>query len=75
MPHSGDIVVERLTGRRAIVIEAGDAEITCRFDDGRLEDRKAFEVEPAFSLPGWSLLSAMWASVTGRRDGRGQPPA
>ena len=74
MPQSGDIVVERLTGRRAMVIEASDAEITCRFDDGRLEDRKAFEVEPPPSLLG-SLLSAMWASVTGRgRDDR-QPPA
>ena len=40
----GEIVVERLTGTRVIVISATDDEITVRFPDGRLQDRYAFEV-------------------------------
>ena len=38
-PHRGDIVVERLTGKRAIVIQVQGEQVTCRFGDGRLEDR------------------------------------
>ena len=50
MPQRGDIVVERLTGKRAIVIQVNGEELTCRFADGRLEDRFVFEVEPALSF-------------------------
>jgi len=51
MPQRGEIVVERLTGNRAMVIEVvSPEEITCRFADGRLEDRFTFEVEPLLSL-------------------------
>ena len=59
-PQRGDIVVERLTGKRAIVINiAGPDEVTCRFGDGRLEDRFVFELERSSSPLGWlaSLLS------------------
>ena len=43
----GDIVVERLTGTRVIVISARPAadDVTVRFPDGRLEDRYTFELE------------------------------
>jgi hypothetical protein len=62
MPERGDIVVERLTGRRAIVIQVTSAEeVTCRFGDGRLEDRFAFELEPA--LPLFASLLAFMASL------------
>ena len=45
MLERGDIVVERLTGKRAIVIRvASPEEVTCRFADGRLEERFAFEL-------------------------------
>ena len=48
MPQRGEIVVERLTGRRAVVIRVvGPDEVTCRFGDGRLEDRFVFELSPA----------------------------
>src|SRR5437773_11756876 len=51
MPQRGEIVVERLTGNRAMVIDVvSPEEITCRFADGRLEDRVTFEVEPLLSL-------------------------
>ncbi len=57
MPQRGDIVVERLTGKRAIVIQVASAEeITCRFADGRLEERFTFELEPPLSPLG-SLLA------------------
>jgi len=56
MLQRGDIVVERLTGRRAMVIKLTNAEeATCRFGDGRLEDRFTFELEPTLSLIGWLL--------------------
>ena len=68
MPKRGEIVVERLTGRRAIVIHlTGPEEVTCRFADGRLEDRFTFELE---SIP--SLLEALAAFLlapfTSRRE-------
>lgn len=50
MPKRGDIVVERLTGRRAIVIRTEGEEVTCRFADGRLDDRFAFELDPTVPL-------------------------
>ena len=51
MLQRGDIVVERLTGKRAIVIQVtSPEEFTCRFGDGRLEDRFDFELEPALPL-------------------------
>ncbi len=57
MPQRGDIVVERLTGKRAIVIRVTSAEeATCRFADGRLADRFTFEFEPPL-LPLGSLLA------------------
>lgn len=64
MPQPGDIVVERLTGRRAIVIEANDLQIRCRFADGRLDDRYPFEVEspPSVLMSLFSLLLAPFAS-------------
>lgn len=56
MPQRGDTVVERLTGKRAIVIRVTSAEeVTCRFVDGRLSDRFTFEREPPLSPLG-SLL-------------------
>jgi len=79
MPQRGEIVVERLTGNRAMVIHVvSPEEITCRFVDGRLEDRFAFELEPLLSPLGslvWFFLSGFvsrWfrqdspASVTDR---------
>ena len=48
MLRRGDIVIERLTGRRTMVIHvANPEEVTCRFDDGRLEDRFVFELDMA----------------------------
>lgn len=48
MLRRGDIAVEILTGRRAMVIDfTGPEEVTCRFNDGRLEDRFVFELELA----------------------------
>ena len=50
MPQCGEILVERLTGNRAMVIRVlSPEEVTCRFGDGRLEDRFTFEVEPLLS--------------------------
>jgi hypothetical protein len=48
----GDIVVERLTGTRVIVINVTPAadEVTVRFPDGRLEDRFAFELDQPQTL-------------------------
>jgi len=79
MPQRGEIVVERLTGNRAMVIDVvSPEEITCRFGDGRLEDRFTFELEPLLSPFGslvWFFLSGFvsrWfrqgaaASVTDR---------
>ena len=63
MPQRGDIVVERLTGKRAIVIHLNGEELTCRFADGRLEDRFAFELEPAMP-PLNSLLAFLGSLLT-----------
>lgn len=48
MLKRGDILVERLTGKKAMVIDVASPEvITCRFADGRLEDRFTFEIDLA----------------------------
>jgi hypothetical protein len=66
MPQRGDIVVERLTGRRAIVIDVVSAEeVSCRFGNGRLEGRFTFEFEPPLS-PFGSLLSFFFSSFVSR---------
>jgi len=65
MADRGDIVVERLTGKRAIVIHVvGPEEVTCRFGDGRLEDRFTFELETPQPFLG-SLLAAALAPFLG----------
>ena len=57
MPQPGDIVIERLTGNRAILIRVvSPEEMICRFGDGRFEERCTFELEPPPS-PLASLLS------------------
>jgi len=62
MPQPGDIVVERLTGDRAIVIRvASPEEMICRFRDGRFEERFTFELERPPS-PLASLLSSFVSS-------------
>ena len=50
MLERGDIVVERLTGKRAIVINVAGEEIRCRFGDGRIDDRFDFELEPMMPI-------------------------
>jgi len=62
IPQRGEIVVERLTGNRAMVIRVvGREEVTCRFADGRLEERFAFELEPLLS----PLDSLVWFFLFG----------
>jgi hypothetical protein len=69
MPKRGEIVVERLTGRRAIVIHVnGPEEVTCRFADGRLEDRFTFELEPMPSLMEAIAAFLLWPFTTRGRD-------
>src|SRR6266478_815462 len=70
MPQPGDIVVERLTGNRAIMIRVvSSEEMICRFGDGRFEERFAFELEPPPS-PLASLLSFFVSSfLSGFRQG------
>ena len=73
MHQRGDIVVERLTGKRAIVIRIeGPEEVTCRFADGRLEERFTFELEPA-QAPIATLIS-LTLSMLGAGS-RERPPA
>lgn len=77
MPQPGDIVVERLTGRRVIVITAPRLtptaeELTVRFPDGRLEDRYVFELEsPPTLLDAIMGLLSSAVAVTGRATERG----
>ncbi len=61
MAQRGDIVVERLTGKRAIVINVSGDELTCRFGDGRLEERFDFELEPF--VPVLNQLIALLGSL------------
>ena len=64
-PQRGDIVLERLTGKRVIVIKVAGDEIMCRFDDGRMEERFAFELESSSSVLG-SFLSLIASLFRGR---------
>jgi len=73
MIQRGDIVVERLTGRRAMVIQVAGEELTCRFADGRPEDRFAFEVEPALT-PLASLLALIMSLFPNRPPERPTAP-
>src|SRR5262245_11784456 len=69
MQQRGDIVVERLTGKRAIVIHVNSPdEVTCRFADGRLEDRYTFELDPVLPLLGSILSFVIALFVNGSRD-------
>jgi len=57
MPQPGDIVIERLTGNRAIVIRVvSPEEMICRLRDGRFEERFTFALDRPPS-PFGSLLS------------------
>jgi hypothetical protein len=72
MPQRGDIVVERLTGKRAIVIHVtSPEEVTCRFADGRLEDRYTFELDPVLPLLGSILSFVIALFVIGPRERQG----
>ncbi|TMA36211.1 MAG: hypothetical protein E6J79_13610 [Deltaproteobacteria bacterium] len=65
MPQRGEMVVERLTGNRAIVIRVeSPEEVTCRFCDGRLEYRYTFEIEPPPTPPLGSLISLLLSPFT-----------
>src|SRR6059036_1701919 len=69
MPQRGDIVVERLTGKRAIVIHVtGPEEVTCRFADGRLEDRYTFELDPWMPFLNWLMSLVMSISLSTPRE-------
>ena len=74
MPQRGEIVVERLTGHKVIVIHVDSPEeVTCRFADGRLEDRFVFELEPV----GSGLLSplfGLFSAPFGNRSRENSPP-
>ncbi len=66
LPQRGEIVVERLTGQHAIVIHVVSVdEVTCRFADGRLEDRFTFELEPPLSPLG-SLVAFFLSGILHR---------
>jgi hypothetical protein len=57
----GDIAIERLTGKRTMVIHVtGPDEVTCRFGDGRLEDRFVFELGP--TPPTW--MDTLFSLIT-----------
>jgi hypothetical protein len=56
MLRQGDILIERLTGRKVMVIDVpGPDAVTCRFSDGRLEERFTFEIDP----PQHGLIDSM----------------
>jgi hypothetical protein len=75
MLRRGDIAIERLTGRRAMVIDfTGPEEVTCRFNDGRLEDRFLFELDiprPTVWDSVWSLLKSPFVGEVVKK----RPPA
>src|SRR5207249_8304755 len=72
MLQPGDIVVERVTGNRAIVIRVVSPEETiCRFGDGRFEERFTFELE----LPPSPLVSLLSFSVSSFLSWFRQSPA
>ncbi len=74
----GEIVVERLTGTRVMIINATADELTVRFPDGRLEDRFAFEVEQPQTLldvlRDLLTLSLAWPTRAVEYGPRGVPP-
>ena len=54
----GDILIERLTGKKVMVIDVPQTdEVTCRFSDGRLEGRFICEV----AIPQRSLLESFFS--------------
>lgn len=58
MLQRGDILVERLTGKKVMVIDVPQPdEVTCRFSDGRLEGRFICEV----AIPQRSLLESLFS--------------
>ena len=74
-------MIERLTGKRAIVIRIEGDEVTCRFADGRLDDRFVFELELAmpfvesvlslvFSIFGSTSTRERWAATGVAERGR-----
>src|SRR5262249_5046509 len=68
MPQRGDIVVERLTGKRAIVIHVNSPqEGTCPFAGWRLEDRNTCECDPVLPFLG-SILSFVIALFVNSRE-------
>ena len=70
MPQPGDIVVERLTGNRAIVIRVvSPEEMICRFRDGRFEERFTFELERPPSPFGSLVSFLVSAFLSGFRQG------
>ena len=70
MPQPGDIVVERLTGNRAIVIRVvSPEEMICRFRDGRFEERCTFELERPPSPFGSLVSFLVSAFLSGFRQG------
>ena len=70
MPQPGDIVIERLTGDRAIVIRVvSPEEVICRFRDGRFEERFTFELERPPSPFGSLVSFLVSAFLSGFRQG------
>jgi len=65
MPQRGEIVVERLTGKRLIVIKVAGDVVECRFDDGRKEERFVFELDSMTSVLS-TLLSLVASLFRGR---------
>ena len=74
----GEIVVERLTGTRVMIIDATADALTVRFPDGRLEDRFAFEVEQPQTLldvlRDLLALSLVWPARAIEYGPRAVPP-
>jgi hypothetical protein len=72
----GEIVVERLTGTRVMIISASADELTVRFPDGRLEDRYVFEVgQPQTLLEVLrDLLATAWPVRAVEYGPRAVPP-
>ena len=75
MLRRGDIAMERLTGKRAMVIDfTGPEEVTCRFSDGRLEDRFIFELDLARPTV-WDSVFSLLKNPFGYEAVKKRPPA
>lgn len=75
MLRRGDIAMERLTGKRAMVIDfTGPEEVTCRFSDGRLEDRFIFELDLARPTV-WDSVFSLLKNPFGSEAVKKRPPA